>query len=342
MENKAHALAAGIFVLVVTALVVGLATWLARDISGGSVYEIVSTQAVTGLKPQAAVRYRGVSVGKVESIGFNNDVRGQVLVRINVDEGTPITTSTFATLGFQGVTGLSYVELDDRGSVSALLAGVDGRPPRIPLRASLLSRVSDQGAELLTEAEESAKRFNQLLSPERQKTFFASVEQIGQAAQGLTRLSESLDAAVKQLRPALASAPALTQNLQQTLQSLQGTSGEVAKAANATSQAAAEFGKTAVEFNKTAQRLSAPGGALDKLGEGGVALTQSAQQINSSTLPRASRALDDSARAARQLSRTAKDLNENPQSLIYGSGAAAPGPGENGFVPPKSAAQGTP
>jgi phospholipid/cholesterol/gamma-HCH transport system substrate-binding protein len=342
MENKAHALAAGIFVLLVTALVVGLAAWLSRDISGGRLYEIVSNSAVTGLKPQAAVRFRGVSVGKVQSIGFNNEVRGQVLVRINVDEGTPITTSTFATLGFQGVTGLSYVELDDRGSASALLADVDGRPPRIPLRASLLSRVSDQGAELLTEAEQTAKRFNQLLSPENQKIFFASVEQIGQTAQGLTKLSESLDDAVKQLRPALARAPALTQSLNQTLLSLQGTSGEVAKAANATSQAAAEFGKTAIEFNKTAQRLSAPGGALERFSEGGAALTQSAQQINDSTLPRAARALDDSARAARQLSRTAKDLSENPQSLIYGSGSAAPGPGEKGFVPPTTATQGTP
>ena len=31
MENKAHAMAAGIFVVLVTALLVGLAAWLTRD-----------------------------------------------------------------------------------------------------------------------------------------------------------------------------------------------------------------------------------------------------------------------------------------------------------------------
>ena len=31
MENKAHALAAGIFVIVVAALLAGLAMWLTRD-----------------------------------------------------------------------------------------------------------------------------------------------------------------------------------------------------------------------------------------------------------------------------------------------------------------------
>ena len=33
MENKAHALAAGTFVLVVAALLLSLATWLSRDIA---------------------------------------------------------------------------------------------------------------------------------------------------------------------------------------------------------------------------------------------------------------------------------------------------------------------
>jgi len=40
MENKAHALAAGAFVLVVTALLIALAAWLMRDKEVFRVYEI--------------------------------------------------------------------------------------------------------------------------------------------------------------------------------------------------------------------------------------------------------------------------------------------------------------
>ena len=43
---------------------------------------------------------------------------------------------------------------------------------------------------------------------------------------------------------------------------------------------------------------------------------------------------DDATRTARQLGRTAANLHENPQSLLFGTGAVPPGPGEPGFVAP--------
>ncbi|HRL37048.1 MAG TPA: MlaD family protein, partial [Ottowia beijingensis] len=84
MENKAHALAAGAFVLAVTALLIGLAMWLLRDEVNTTTYEMVSAEAVSGLQPQAAVRYKGVAVGKVTDISFDPDNRANVLVRIAV------------------------------------------------------------------------------------------------------------------------------------------------------------------------------------------------------------------------------------------------------------------
>jgi phospholipid/cholesterol/gamma-HCH transport system substrate-binding protein len=330
MENKAHAFAAGIFVLLATALVVGLAAWLSRDMAGRTVYEIATTGTVTGLQPQAAVRYRGVSVGKVERIGFDDQQRGQVLIRIAVDQNTPVTTSTFATLDLQGVTGLTFVQLDDTGASNSLLTSDATKPARIPLRAGLLTKLSDRGSDVLERADETAKRLNQLLDDQNQKALITSVQQIGQAAQSLSQVSASLNTAV----------PALSQGLNKTLQSLQATSGDIAKAANAATQSAAEFGKGANAFTTSMQRINDKGGALDKLSEASASLAESAQQLNANTLPRAGRTLDESSRAARQLSRTAKDLSDNPQSLIYGNGSAAPGPGESGFTAPKAAAQG--
>src|ERR1035437_9133534 len=114
MENKAHALAAGAFVLLVGAMLVALAIWLTRDSGVRRVYEMSTREAVSGLQPQAAVRYRGIDVGKVAQIGFDPQATGNVLVRIAVDDKAPITKSTFATLGYQGVTGLAFVQLADQ------------------------------------------------------------------------------------------------------------------------------------------------------------------------------------------------------------------------------------
>ena len=86
MENKSHALAAGIFVIVVAALLAGLGLWLTRDKTDYRYFELSSKESVTGLQPQAAVRYKGVSVGKVTSIGFDPETSGNVRIRIAVND----------------------------------------------------------------------------------------------------------------------------------------------------------------------------------------------------------------------------------------------------------------
>ncbi|MDP3335190.1 MAG: MlaD family protein, partial [Rhodoferax sp.] len=113
MENKSHALAAGLFVVFVSALLVALAVWLTRDTRQLRSYELAGQVNLSGLQPQANVRYQGVPVGKVTGIRLDPQTRGQVLVRIAVDELAPISATTFATLAYQGVTGLAFIQLDD-------------------------------------------------------------------------------------------------------------------------------------------------------------------------------------------------------------------------------------
>ena len=52
----------------------------------------------------------------MQSLALNPDKPGQVRIRIGVAPSTPITESTWAELGVQGVTGLANVELRDDGS----------------------------------------------------------------------------------------------------------------------------------------------------------------------------------------------------------------------------------
>ena len=309
MENKAHALAAGTFVLVITALLVGLALWLTRETGVQVLYEVSSHDAVNGLQPQAAVRFRGVNVGKVDSIAFDPQVQGNVLLRIKVDEAAPLTRSSFATLGFQGVTGIAYVQLDDSGESKERLSAGPDQIARIPMHPSLVSQITDKGTQLLTQFDQIGQRLNQLVAPDNQKVLITTLGALGQAAGSL---------------------PPLVLDARSSLKGLNDASRRVAASSD-------EVKQTATEFRSLAQAVQQPGAVLDQLTQSAAALStagQTLQTVQSDTLPRLNRSIDEAGQAARTLGRVANTLNDNPQALIFGHAPAKPGPGEPGFVLP--------
>lgn len=318
MENKSHALAAGTFVLAVAALLVALAAWLTRDTGEHRPFEISSREGVTGLQPQAPVRYKGVTVGRVQSIALDQQTLGNVLIRIAVDGTAPISPTTFATLGFQGVTGLAFIQLDDTGPTSAVLASSDEQPGRIPMRASLMSRLSDQGAGLLTQLDEATQLASQLLAAPNQKKLMDAVGNIGQAAANIGQLAQQANQA---------NLPALAQEAGATLKSLHTTSDRLGQSADA-------IGASADAFKGMSLRMSEPGGTLDRIAEGTTTLTATGQSLNATLVPRLNRTVDDTARTVRHISRAVESVSDNPQALLLGNGVTPPGPGEPGFAPP--------
>ena len=307
MENKAHAMVAGIFVLVVTALLGVLAIWLMRDNTERHLYEMSTSETISGLQPQAAVRFRGVPIGKVEAIGFDNKVKGNVLIRVSIDANAPVSKSAYATVASQGVTGLGFIQLDDNDGATELLTPNDDDPPRIPLRQGGIDKLLSKSESILNEVEKAGKGLNKVLSDENQQAAQTAVQQLSEAAASINRLSKSLE-------PTAASLPKMTQDLTRdaraTLQSVKTVTDEV---------------------GATAKRLNEKGGPLDKLGEGGDALAAGVQTFSTSTLPKLGDVADETARTMRQLRRTVNAVDDNPQALIFGNGAPVPGPGEPGF-----------
>ena len=303
MENKAHALIAGVFVVVVTALLALLALWLTRDNVERHLYEMSTSQTISGLQPQAAVRFRGVPVGKVESIGFDEKVKGNVLIVVSIDRAAPVTASTFAAVASQGVTGLGFIQLDDNGESTQRLTPNDDDPPRIPLQPSTLDKLLKQSQTIFVQAEQATARLNQVLSDENQKAVNVAVTQLAEAAGSINRVAKGLE-------PTVAALPALTRDSTATLLAVKNASTQVAA---------------------TAERLNAKGGALDKLTQGGTALAAGIETFSAATLPKLSEVADETARTMRQLRRTVSAVDDNPQSLIFGNGPRQPGPGEPGF-----------
>ena len=303
MENKSHALVAGAFVVVVAALLAVLAVWLTRDRTQRNFYEMSTSETVSGLQPQAAVRFRGVPVGKVERIGFDDKVKGNVLIRVSIDRIAPVTESTFATVASQGVTGLGFIQLDDKGESRKRIVPNDDDPPRIPLKPGGLDKLLKQSDAIFNQAEQATMRLNEMLSVENQQAVTTAVAQLAEAAGSINRLAKGLE-------PVVAGIPALTSQAQLALRSVKTVTDEA---------------------GVTARRLNEKGGPIDKLTEGGTALAASVQTFSAATLPKLSEVADETSSTMRQLRRTANSVDANPQSLIFGNGPAVPGPGEPGF-----------
>ncbi len=326
MENKSHALAAGSFVLLLGAALISLAVWLTRDTRALQVYELAGAVNVSGLQPQASVRYSGVAVGKVSSIALDPQAPGQVLVRIAVEDSAPISTRTSASLGFQGVTGLAFIQLVDApvADASAPTSAVPTRLPpgsRMQLKPGLMSQLSDRGERLLGQLEQTSGYLNQLLSPANQQALLGAVNHMGQAAAELQQLSV-------QTRSTL---PALVQSGQETLDVVKTTAKRVGDSADAARVSARAF-------QRFSERMTAPGGTLEQLDLGADVLVATGQTLRSSTLPRVDQVLQDAARSTRQLGELSQTLSDNPQALLLGKPTLQPGPGEPGFTAPKPGA----
>ncbi|HEY2254689.1 MAG TPA: MlaD family protein [Variovorax sp.] len=321
MENKSHALAAGVFVLGLIAVLVALVVWLTRDDTVRNIYELSTHEAVSGLQPQAMVRYRGIAVGKVVSIDFDPKVKGNVRVRISVDERVPLTTSTFATLSYQGVTGLAFIALDDKGESTVALKPNNDDPPRIPLKPSLLSELQDRGEVILGRVEEATRRVNAVLSEANQKRIADALESISLAAASANQLTRSLDNTVKTgLDPALKALPPLVERTKDTMGNVKTAAGDVSRVAR--------------NLNATVIRFNAADGPMDRLSDGTRSLSAALDNFNNTTVPRLNRMADDTSLTVRRVGVAADGITNNPQALLFGNGGSAAGPGEPGFSAP--------
>ena len=313
MENRSHALMTGVFTIALLVATVLIGLWFNRDKTELVPYEMVTTQSIPGLNPQATVRYRGLEVGRVDEIIFDPRVTGQILIRLSVDKASPITSTTFATLGYQGVTGIAFIQLDDERTGSPRLATVGDRIARIPLRPGLLDQLEDRGLAILEKAEKVTASLDELLSDENRTKMVGAFESVERAADAYAAIPQRLDPVLNQL-------PGLVTKVNRSMDSVDTL------ATSATSMTR--------NYDQLATRLQAPDGPIERLNTTIGALGAATSHLELETLPHVVQMTDEARASLRAVRRTANSFTDRPQSILFGTPGDAPGPGEPGFTPP--------
>lgn len=196
MERDAHYIAVGSFIILTVTLTLLFVIWLAENKDRQAVerYEIRFEGSVTGLSTGEAVRFLGVKVGRVVEIDLIPDQPGLVRVLVDIEEWAPVDTTTVAALKLQGITGVSFIELEKgEGEAAPLQRQAEERYPVIASRKSNLEQLVQALPLLLEEIREVVERADTLLSDGNIISVTATLEHIENFSARLPQVTTELN-----------------------------------------------------------------------------------------------------------------------------------------------------
>lgn len=310
MENRSFALLTGLFTLLLGAALAATFIWFRGDNRDYDEYLVSSHLPVNGLYPQAAVRFRGVEIGKVEKVFLDPQNPRNVLIRVSVDHSIKITKGTFAQLGYQGVTGIAHVLLDDEGNDPEPIPRPPEGLPTIIVRGNVFDDLVESSKTLLKQASTLMDRLNGIVGEDNQNR--------------LERTLDNFERASAQLEPALKAIPEVAERAKQLLgdenqQSIKRSLGNLEQATSAIVPVAEDSREVLANIRTLSEKL-------DRIS------TELSAEVSEKTLPRINDLVDQLDRDSRDFRRLVLQIEREPQSLVFGRKPVQPGPGEPGFI----------
>lgn len=253
---------------------------------------------VSGLTVESPVRFNGVNVGFVKSIHLDANKPKLVKIKLAIEAGVPITTSTYAVLNMQGVTGVVYVNLKaETESAPPLKAAQGERLPIIPSKPSFLAQLSEVLPEVATQIKQLSTSIGQVLDAQNQQSIKESLQNINAITKTLANNSDNFTQTMNSLNNALKNISAESNALPGTIRQLNKTLTSVDAASNS-------FGKT--------------------MHNGQTAILNFSNQV----IPNAQQAISSLSHASSNVDQLTDELERNPSMLVRGKGPAELGPGE--------------
>lgn len=308
MESKVNLAVVGAFVIVLGVALIAGVLWLGSKKSFRQPYEtylVYMSESVSGLSPEAPVRYHGVPVGRVRAIALAPGDAEKVQLTLDVNRGTPIKQDTVATLETQPLTGIANVELSGGSRDSPTLTPRPGEEHAV-IRSgpSLLLRLETAVSALLENLNRSSERLNALLDERNRSALAETLANLKAVSRALAARSSTIDAGVADAARTMQNTVRLTAELSQLVERVQRSADEFDRMTGEGARAGASAART-MESART---------QLDRFSE--------------ETLPEARALVMDLRSLTASLARFSNELERDPGVLLRGKAPAKPGPGE--------------
>lgn len=238
METKANYALIGAFTLAGFLGLLGFVMWFAKlQLNQQFVYYDAYFPEVAGLSVSSQVLFAGLSVGKVTAIELAPDSPNAVRVRLELDEDTPIRSSSRASIDTSAVTGVSQVTITPGAPGDVLLSEISADPiPVIQTSPTALQTIGEQAPELLSRANVVAQQLTQLLGDENQErvaNILGNVERatdnIDKTMADVSKATDAVAAAATDLAAFGDKLDTLSQTADGALQNFSGASAQAEK-----------------------------------------------------------------------------------------------------------------
>jgi phospholipid/cholesterol/gamma-HCH transport system substrate-binding protein len=322
MEARVNYTAVGLFIVVLGIALISFAFWLGKhnqDDKEYRLYSVYITESVSGLAPEAAVKFHGVDVGKVESIRINPLNSEEVELLLKIKKETPIKTDSSAILKFYGITGLAFIEIAGGSKTAPLLIGENDAIPTIPTRPSLIQRLDESLSNVASKLSVTLDRADRLFSDR-------NIHNVAQTLEHLRSLSAQIEGYQSQIQTILDQTPALQSDAADSLHTMK----EAATGIKTTTESADALIKTKLSpLLNSLQATSQESRVLIHKLE--ASLERGDYDLRSIAAPADTeiRTLLEETRTLMSETETSlRTLRENPSGLLFKKSTPKPGPGE--------------
>ena len=322
MASKNAAFRVGMFVAAGIVGLLAVVFFLSGSVlHPGTPYETYFSESVQGLDIGTAVKFRGVTIGKITDIGLvtaeyppangemkNRTVYRQVVVRFSVDErkiGSAVNIKQSVAHGLrvqiapQGITGLAYLELTFVSPAQFPETPVPWTPdtPVLPSIPSTLTQVQDAVEQMLTS--------------------FSKVD-LGKMVNDLSQLTETLDQEMTQgdAHKAIANANTLLVNLNNQVNAAQ-IPQTTAAARNLVD--GPQTRQILNQLSQTTQQLSKVSAQLPALIAAGEATVNQASETTADLQSQLQPVLDNLKTTTAGLNALTQQLKNNPAQVLLGA-----------------------
>ena len=302
MENKVSYTLVGIFVFTIFIGAVAFVLWHANYAQDKSYkqYKVITSESVAGLNIKAPVKLMGVTVGEVEKLYINPKNSEEVVIVIKIDAQTPIKVDSYAILKPQGITGLTYLEIEGGKKDSAML---DTSPEEklmgvIPTQPSLLSRFDNSFATIVASIEETLNSLHTTFDQTTKIMSETNIAHIEQILHHSNEVSQKFSLLVDEATTTSQEIGAMSSHISRIVQT------DTTQMLSSVDEAAKSVDRL---MNKIEQRVD--GGAFDV----DILLGESLSSFESTM---------------NELSNLILQLQDNPSDILFKSTQQKPGPGE--------------